>query len=68
MPVLTVESVPTDAYNGINPDVEVNEKLPGMRLLTTAALSLAPMEITSLWLDDGNASIVTCTALPALVP
>ena len=31
VPVLTVVAVPMDAYNGINPDVEVTEKSPGMR-------------------------------------
>ena len=41
VPVLTVVAAPTDAYNGINADVEVREKLPGMRLLTaTPSLAL----------------------------
>ena len=77
MPVLTVVSVPMEAYEGINGDSADTEKLPGIRLLTDAVtslrpcelpLSLAPMEMTSLPFDDGNASIVTLTALPALEP
>ena len=66
VPVLTVVAVPMDAYNGINPDVEVTEKSPGMRLLTTPVLSLAVTTIPSA--SDGNASIVICTALLALEP
>ena len=64
LPVLTVVAVPTDAYNGINADVEVNEKLPGMRLLTTPPLVLTAITRSC----DGGASIVTCTALLALAP
>ena len=68
-PVLTVVEVPTDAYNGSNAEVEVNEKFPGMRLLTVPVSLLAPMEMTRLRaVCDGGASIVTCTALPALEP
>ena len=63
MPVLAVVAVPTDPYNGINADVEVNEKLPGTRLLTVPPL-LALIAITRPC--DGGASIVTCTALLAL--
>ena len=70
VPVLAVVVEPTDAYNGINPDVEVNEKLPaGMRLLTTPTLSplfLALITIPSPC--DGSASMVICTALLALEP
>ena len=43
VPVFAVVAVPTDAYNGINGDVEVNEKFPGMRLLAVPILLLAPM-------------------------
>ena len=63
IPVLTVVAAPTDAYNGINADVEVNEKLPGMRLLTaTPSLALKTIRRSC----DGGASIVICIALLAL--
>ena len=39
-----------------------------MRLLTPLELSVAPTAITSFLRGDGKASIVTCTALLALVP
>ena len=65
VPALTVVAVPTDAYNGINAEVEVNEKLPGMRRLTTPP-TLTLIAMTSPW-DDG-ASIAICTTLLALEP
>ena len=64
-PSLTVVAVPTDAYKGSNAEVEVNEKLPGMRLLMAPA-PLVLMAMTSPC--DGSASIVTCTAFMALEP
>ena len=65
VPALAVVAVPTDVYNGINAEVEVNEKLPGMRLVTTPP-TLALIATTSPC--DGGASIDICTALLALEP
>ena len=63
VPEFVVVAVPMDAYNGINGDVEVNEKLPGMRLLTAPfSLALTAMRRPC----DGSASMVICTALLAL--
>ena len=62
---MTVVVVPTDAYNGSNAEVEVNEKLPGMRVLTTPP-TMTLIATTSPC--DGSASIETCTALLALEP
>ena len=63
-PELTVVvAVPMDAYNVINGDAEVNEKLPWMRLLTAPfSLALTVMRRPC----DGSASMVICTALLAL--
>jgi len=65
VPVLTVVAVLTDAYNGINADVEVTVKLPGMRLLTAPLLFALTATRRPC---DGSASIVICTALLALDP
>ena len=64
--MLIVVPVPMDAYNGINADVEVIEKLPGMRLLMDPVLSVALTAIVRPF--EGIASIVTFTALLALEP
>ena len=62
---MTVVEEPMDAYNGINGEVEVTEKLPGMSLLTAPF----PLALTAMRRPcDGSASIVICTALLALEP